>query len=127
MSLVPLSQAGATPLALRSCVPPVVANERLLFILPSLSLSVTLSSLFCMDRTGPGRSSRMPWQEAQPRWVGSLVYRFLVALFFRFGGPGGRGFGTSKRRRLNGGFSFVHKRSVADAISVDRDEGRLPR
>ena len=44
MSLVPLSQAGATPLALRSCVPPVVANERLLFILPSLSLRHTLIS-----------------------------------------------------------------------------------
>jgi hypothetical protein len=28
----------------------------------------------------------------------------------------------SKRRRLNGGFLFVHKRSVADAISVDRDD-----
>jgi hypothetical protein len=28
----------------------------------------------------------------------------------------------SKRRQLNGGFLFVHKRSVADAISVDRDD-----
>jgi hypothetical protein len=32
-----------------------------------------------------------------------------------------------ERRRLNGGFLFVHKRSMADTISVDRDEGRLPR
>ena len=32
------------------------------------------------------------------------------------------GCGTSKRRRLNGGFLFVQKRSVADIISVDRDD-----
>ena len=41
MSLVPLSQAGPTPLALRSCVPPVVAND---FLLPSLSLRHALFS-----------------------------------------------------------------------------------
>jgi hypothetical protein len=79
VSLVPLSRAGPTPLALRSCVPPVVANERLSFILPSPSLSLLPAAW-----TGPGRSSRMAWQEWRGSKVsGSLVFRFLVAFFFR--------------------------------------------
>ena len=79
MSLVPLSPAGPTPLAFRSCVPPVVANERLSFILPSLSVS-----LVPVAWTRPGRSSRTAWQEWRGSKVsGSLVFRFLVAFFFR--------------------------------------------
>ena len=37
----------------------------------------------------------------------------------------GLGCGMSKRIQLNDRFLVVHKRSVVDAISVDREEGRM--
>ena len=77
MSLVPLSLAGPTPLALRSCVPPVVANERLFFILPILyGISCSLFSLSPgpdLDELKNCRGSKVS---------SSLIFHFLVVFFF---------------------------------------------
>jgi hypothetical protein len=89
-------------------------------------LSVTLSSLFRPDRTWTKLKNAVARSGTKVSGWPCLSFLSGVVLQIWYG-PGGCGCGMSKRRQLNGGFLFVHKRSVADVISVDRDEGRLPR